>query len=107
VTLARGDDFTFATRHPKPAEIGMLIEVADSTLTRDRQDKGRIHARAQLPIYWIVNLVDRQIEVYTNPINGGEPATYGQRADFRLGESVPLVLDGVTVAHIGVTDILA
>src|SRR3954447_3325827 len=48
VTLARGDDHTFANRHPLPAELGALIEVADSTLARDRQDKSRIYARANI-----------------------------------------------------------
>lgn len=106
ITVARGDDNTFATRHPEPGEVGMLVEVSDSTLTRDRQDKGRIYARAALPIYWIVNLVDRQIEVYTNPTGAGAAASYSQRNDFHAGDAVPVILDGVTVGHIATSEIL-
>jgi hypothetical protein len=106
VTLARGDDHTFANRHPHSAELGTLIEVADSTLTRDRQDKSRIYARANVPVYWIVNLVDSQIEVYTNPSGTDAAATYTNRIDYRTGDSVPLVLQGVEVARIAVNDIL-
>jgi Uma2 family endonuclease len=106
VTLARGDDHTFANRHPFPAELGALIEVADSTLARDRQDKRRIYARADVPVYWIVNLVESQIEVYTNSSGTDAAATYGTRIDYRSGDLVPLVLDGVEVARIAVNDIL-
>src|SRR5262249_14650847 len=82
VTLARGDDHTFANRHPQPSELGALIEVADSTLARDRQDKSRIYARVKVPVYWIVNLVDSQIEVYTNPTGNDASAAYAQRTDY-------------------------
>jgi len=106
VVLARGDDDTFANRHPDPSELGVVIEVADSSLTRDQQDKSRIYARASVAVYWIVNLVDSQIEVYTNPSGTGATATYGTRADYRPGDAVSLVLDGLEVTRIAVSDIL-
>jgi Uma2 family endonuclease len=53
------------TDHPsRPA---LVVEVADSSLALDREHKGSLYARARLPEYWIVNLVDRVIEVYRNP----------------------------------------
>lgn len=106
LVLARGDDATFATRHPQPAEIGMATEVADSSLARDRQDKGRIYARARIPVYWIVNLTDRQIEVYTQPTGSDASALYAQRQDYRTGDRVPVVLDGAQAGHIAVAEIL-
>ncbi|MBL8793895.1 MAG: Uma2 family endonuclease [Planctomycetia bacterium] len=106
LTVARGDDHTFANRHPGPPELGTLIEVADTTLARDRHDKGRIYARSQVAVYWIVNLVESQIEVYTNPSGSGAAAAYGTRTDFRAGDSVPLVLDGLAIARIAVDDVL-
>src|SRR5262249_42023536 len=57
----------YRPRPPTVADIGLVIEVADSTLAGDRADKGRIYARAGIECYWIINLVDRQIEVYTSP----------------------------------------
>ena len=73
---------------------------------RDRDDKGRIYAGSVIPIYWIVNLVDHQVEVYTAP-SGPTPApAYAQRQDFRAGMGVPLVLDGVAVATIPAADLL-
>jgi Uma2 family endonuclease len=106
ITLARGDDYTFATRHPEAADVGMTTEVSDSTLARDRQDKGRIYARARIPGYWIVNLPDQQVEVYTNPTGSDTAASYGQRQDYRAGDMVPVVLDRVQVAQIAVSEIL-
>ena len=100
--LARGNKRSYLKRHPRPADVGKVIEVSDSSLERDRGDKGRIFAAAGIPIYWIVNLVDRQIEVYTGPTAAG----YAQRQDFGPGTQVPFVLDGVTLGHLPVDDLL-
>jgi Uma2 family endonuclease len=75
-------------------------------LPGDRDDKGRIYARAGLPQYWIVNLVNRQIEAYGAPSGPTAGPAYGQRVDYRPGDQVPLVLDGMTVAQIAVQDLL-
>jgi Uma2 family endonuclease len=106
LTLARGDDLTFAQQHPEPAEIVLLVEVADSTLTRDRQDKGRIYARSAIAEYWIVNLVDRQVEVYTQPSGPVAAPSFGHRRDYRTGDALPVNLDGKTIGSITVTEIL-
>jgi len=93
-------------RHPGPADIGVVIEVADSTLVGDRADKGRIYARANLPCYWIVNLQDGQIEVYTSPSGPMVSPGYAQHLDYRPGDSVPFLLDGVLAANIPVQELL-
>ncbi len=57
----------YAAGHPTPEDVHLLIEVADKTLDRDRGPKARIYARAGIPEYWIINLIDRQLEVFTDP----------------------------------------
>jgi Uma2 family endonuclease len=104
--VVRGNARTYATHHPGPSEIGLVIEVADSTLAGDRADKVRIYARAGIVCYWIINIVDSQIEVYTSPSGPTAAPTFAQRVDYRPGDQVPLVLDGVTVAQIAVHDLL-
>ncbi|MBP3957448.1 Uma2 family endonuclease [Gemmata sp. G18] len=104
--LAKGDETTFAAHHPLPAEIGIVIEVADSSLHTDRNDKGRIYARAGIPVYWIVNVADRQVEVYTNPDTTANPPAYRTRTDHRPGDPVPVVLDGTTTSAIPVNELL-
>jgi hypothetical protein len=83
-----------------------VAEVSDSSLAFDQIDKCRSYARANLPIYWILNLVDRQVEVYTDPRPADPVPSYATRTDYRPGDSVPLVLDGHAVAQTPVDDLL-
>lgn len=104
--IVRGDETAYVSRHPCATDIGLLIEVSDSTLPGDRDDKGRIYARASIECYWIINLPDRQIEVYTSPSGPVADARYGQRLDYRPGDTVPLLLGGATHLQIQVQDLL-
>jgi len=65
--VALGDEDRYRDQHPVPAEVTCVIEVADSSLRRDRTTKQRIYANAGIPRYIIVNLPDRVVEVYTEP----------------------------------------
>ncbi|HTU20472.1 MAG TPA: Uma2 family endonuclease [Gemmataceae bacterium] len=104
--IVRGNARTYLTRHPVPADVGLVIEVADSSLLRDQRDKTRIYARGGIPCYWIVNLVDRRIEVYTQPSGSIAVPAYSSFQIYQPGDAVPLVLDGATVATIPVDELL-
>ncbi len=104
--IVRGTARSYLTRHPGPADAGLLIEVADSSLLRDRADKGRIYARADIPIYWIVNLVDGRVEVYTQPSGSHVTPAYGVSRFFHVGDAVPLVVDGTVTGTVPVADLL-
>ncbi len=106
LAVVRGDENDYLARHPGPADVGLVVEVADSTLLADRLDKGRIYARAGIICYWIVNLNDRQIEVYTAPSGPTASPGYAQRNDYRAGDQLLLVLDGATGATLTVPDLL-
>jgi Uma2 family endonuclease len=106
LVLARGSWRDYSARHPDGGDIGLLIEVADSSLSRDRDEKGPIYAEAGVVEYWIVNLVGRQIEVYSNPTGTGPNASYSGHQVYHSGDSVPLILDGITIAQFAVQDIL-
>ena len=80
--------------------VGLVIEVANTTLVRDRGLKVRIYARAGIAAYWIVNLTDRQIEVYTQPYTESGMSGYRQRSIFKKGQAVSLMLDGLEIAQI-------
>ena len=66
VMLVAGPEKVY-TDHPRPADVHLLIEVSDSTLVKDRTIKLPLYAAHGIPEVWIVNLVDKQIEVYTEP----------------------------------------
>lgn len=106
VAVVKGPIRGAANRHPAPGEVGLLIEVSESSLDTDRTNKGRIYAHANVPVYWIVNLVDSQIEVYSDPTGPVATAKYRSRQDYQASESVPLVVGGQSVGKIAVSDLL-
>lgn len=53
--------------HPLPEDVHLLVEVSDSTLHKDRTLKLPLYAAANIPEVWIVNLIDKQLESYTEP----------------------------------------
>jgi len=102
LAVARGSRENYRLRHPEPPDIGLLVEVADTSLERDRGQKLSAYARGRIPVYWIVNLVDRQVEVYTDPAGD----TYNCRVDFKDGQEVPIIIDGTEIGRIAVARIL-
>ncbi len=106
LAIVRHDAAGYTTRHPGPADVGLILEIANSTLVDDRADKSRIYSRSYIKTYWIVNLVDRQIEVYTNPTGPGPNPTYRLRRDRLPGDSIDFACAGMTVASIPVVDLL-
>jgi Uma2 family endonuclease len=104
--IVRGDAQSYFSRHPGPADIALAVEVADATLPGDRDDKGRIYARAGIPRYWIVNVNDQQVEEYSSPSGPGPDPKYAQRVDHRAGDSISLPLGGTAVVQVAVQDML-
>jgi len=104
--FVRGDGRIYLTRHPGPRDVGLVIEVANTSLLRDRRDKTRIYARASIAVYWIVNLEDRQVEVHTQPSGPTATPAYGAVATYVPGDALPLVLDGAAVGTLPVDDLL-
>ena len=74
VSVVRGSRQDYRSRHPVPGDIEFLVEVSDTSLLWDRREKLSAYARAGVPTYWIVNLVDRQLEVFTAPDSTGYQA---------------------------------
>jgi Uma2 family endonuclease len=105
VAVVRGPARRYVRSHPRPRDIAVLIEVADATLVYDRVAKGELYARARIPVYWIINLVDARIEVYADPRAGKAPA-YRRRQNYGPNEAVPLILAGQEIGSIPVRDLL-
>jgi Uma2 family endonuclease len=94
LAVVRGSERDYFSRHPGPADMALAVEVADSSLARDRSIKARIYAAANVPVYWIINLVDNQVEVYTDPTGPAANPVYRQRRDYGRDDLVPPVVDG-------------
>ena len=74
----------YTTQHPAPEQVFLLIEVSDSTLSLDREEKLPAYGRAGIAEVWIINLTDQAIEVYREPHFTG----YGTKTIFRQGQQV-------------------
>jgi|SRR5579884_1059199 len=106
IAIVRGQRRDYTGRHPGPQDLALVVEVADSSLAQDRTVKGPIYASAGVPVYWIVNIPDRRVEVHSDPTGPAAVPSYRQRSDFGEQDSVPLVLDGAEVGRIAVRDLL-
>src|SRR5205085_9032383 len=96
VAVARGPDTLYAHRFPGPEDIRLLVEVADSSLAADRTYKAELYAWASIPLYWIINLVERQLEVFSDP----DPAAGRYRSQQILPEDQQVTLSWEGLAPI-------
>lgn len=83
------------SRHPKPDEVHLIIEVAHSTIQYDRKVKGPIYAEAGIPEYWIINLKTRKIEVHLSPDQ--EENTYQTILSYTDGETFDSPFAGTVI----------
>lgn len=104
VAIVRGTIEDYQDHHPGAQECLVCIEVSDSSLEYDRTVKGPIYAAAEIPVYWIVNIPERQIEVYRSPI--ASEKRYAQRTDFKPGDTATLELAPGVSVDVHVDDIL-
>ncbi|HZW33154.1 MAG TPA: Uma2 family endonuclease [Isosphaeraceae bacterium] len=100
-SVARGHVRDYSRRSPGPADIALVVEVSDTSLSDDR-NQAEIYGRAGIPFYWIINLIDGQVEVYSNP----GPSGYQSLEVLAPGHVLTVIIDGVAVGEIPVADIL-
>lgn len=105
VVVVRGKPGDYHDRHPGGSDVGLIVEVSDSTVSRDRR-KARIYSRAGVPHYWIVNLDQRQVEVYSQPALEGKAMTYKSRNVLRDDDFLTLILDGQSIGTVLVRDVI-
>jgi Uma2 family endonuclease len=105
VAVTRGARRDYSREHP--ARPALVVEVAESSLSLDQEHKGSLYARAAVADYWILNLVERVLEIYREPIL--DPTTrFGWRyASLEIlvpGASAALL--AAPAARISVSDVL-
>ncbi len=97
VVIARNRSDNYLASHPEPADILLVIEVSDSTLKYDSEIKLSLYAEAGIANYWIFNLVDNQLEMYSEPYQK-------RQGDFNY-RSQNIVLQNETVVIPGFPDL--
>lgn len=87
--------------HAHPNRAHLVVEVARSTLEVDRTLKAKLYAESGVPEYWVVNVIDRQIEVHTEIVRG----SYARVVSYRAGDAIALTK--FPDVHVRVTDVLS
>lgn len=103
VAVIRGMVSNFTSHHPGPADVVLVIEVADSSLTYDRTTRHRLYAVAGIPLYWIVDLRQNRIEVYERP--NPQQERYESVVGYGMGNAVPFTI-GSQSLELNVGDVL-
>jgi hypothetical protein len=86
--------------------VALVVEIADSSLLEDRRQKYRVYASAGVGLFWTVNLIDAQVEVFCGASGMSGAPGFARHDIFRAGDSIPLSLDGVPVEPLPVNDLL-
>jgi Uma2 family endonuclease len=102
LSVVRGEIEDFHHRDVTAADVALVVEIAESSLSVDRIEMKRIYSASAIPVYWIVNLLERQLEVYTDP----DRDEYRTRTILNDDQNVEIILDGVAVGSIAVSDLL-
>jgi Uma2 family endonuclease len=101
LAVVRGDWRDYSGRYPDPADVALVAEVSVSSLDKDRE-LADSYGKAGIPVYWLVNVDDGQVEVYSNP----GPSGYQSHEVLAPGHVLSVVVDGVEIGEIPVADIL-
>jgi Uma2 family endonuclease len=104
--VLRGKLRDYTGRRRTPADAALVAEVSQTSYNYDRYDKWVTYAAARVPLYWILDLNKRRLEVHTEPTGEGEAATYARTEFYGPDDEVPLVLDGREIARLLVKEIL-
>lgn len=105
IIVVRGTLFDY-DQHPGAKDVALVVEVSDATLRRDQNWKKQLYARDGIPVYWVVNLPDEQIEVYTDPTGDAASPNYRQLRTYAPHEELPVMLDGQTIGYLPVKSLL-
>ena len=106
ISVVRGDTRDYPDRHPGPDDLALVVEVANTSLADDRGIVKRSYARSGVATYWIVNIPDRIIEVYTEPSGPATAPDYARREDYAPADAVPFVIEGQEVGRLDVAELL-
>lgn len=93
IAIVKSPDARYRDRHPYPEDIYWLIEIADSTIVKDREIKQQIYARAGILEYWIIDVNKRELIVYLKPL--GE--AYQQQTKCIEGIINPIIFPAIAI----------
>jgi Uma2 family endonuclease len=106
ITVVYGAARSFVTRHPGPEEIALIVEVAHTSLSFDQRIKQPLYARERIPCYWIVDVINRCVEIYKEPSGPMAEPRFQPKQVLTEKDTVSLEIAGREVAKIPVSSLL-
>jgi len=106
LAVMRGPVGAYRDQDPQAGDLLTVVEVSDSTYAKDRNAMWSLYAGAGVPVYWVINLPERRIEVYSDPTGKGRSAGYRRTEILGEGSEVPVVIEGRDIGKIAVKDVL-
>ena len=106
VAIVRKTLDDYATSPPQAEDTVVVIEAADTSLLMDRRLKARVCARAGILNYWLLNLLDSQLEVFTNPSGLVPMPGYQEQRIYRIEDRISLVLGLDDLGTIRIGDLI-
>jgi Uma2 family endonuclease len=96
VTVIRGpiDVYANERRHPGPGDVGLIVEVAVSSLALDLTERAEKFARALVPLYWVADVMGRRIIEHVDPQVVDGVGNYARVRPHAMGDEIRIVLDG-------------
>ncbi len=105
--VLRGPDATYGSRWARATDVAVLVEIADSSYARDSEVKPRRYTSFGIPVYWILDLNRRLVEVRTLPSGKGKHAGFGRCGVYQESDHVPVTLDGHSVGSMAAAGLFA
>ncbi len=106
LSVVRGVIEDYETRHPDPEDVALVVEATRSSVDKDRA-LARVYGGGGIPVYWIVNVPRRRLEVYEGPgPQQGRGRRYPAPKILREPDTVSLKIDGREVGQIAVAELL-
>jgi Uma2 family endonuclease len=93
IAILRTPDTLYQNRHPLPADIFWLIEIASSTLAKDLGIKKDIYAQAGIPEYWVMNLQTLELVVFKDLLDD----EYRSKVCLSSGNISPLAFPEISI----------
>jgi len=97
-----GDDLSNV---PPLSRMALLVEVCVTTDHADRVVKLQKYAEAGVPVYWVIDVARKRVEVHEKPEEGGSKARYSSAIVYAKGQDFPVVVDGREVGRLAVSEL--
>jgi Uma2 family endonuclease len=102
LAVVRGEIADYDQRDVTAADLALVVEIAESSLSADQPDMTRVYSASGIPMYWIINLVERRVEVYSEP----GPDGYQSCQMMAHGQEIAVVIGAVEIGRIAVGQML-